>query len=135
MTQSADVSLCDLCGESLRCTWTDTHGVAVCTTCNLPYRLLHYEGDGPDRRRVDKPPELAIHHLYLPLLRLYWSERHKRVLPGLYDLTPGRGSQDLCSRADYRDWAEWERAHEAEIEAVSGEVREIHQGAATALDG
>lgn len=38
---TATVTKCAVCENALECRWSDTHGVAVCLRCGLPYRLLH----------------------------------------------------------------------------------------------
>jgi len=45
---------CVVCRNGFTVTWCDTHGIAQCTTCGTPYRILHYDDAG---KREDKPPE------------------------------------------------------------------------------
>jgi len=51
---------CDCCENDLAFRWTDTHGVGACIRCGLPYTILHYEGEGSNRQRIEKPPEAAL---------------------------------------------------------------------------
>ena len=73
---------CAVCEGELSVRWTDTHGVAACGRCGLPYRLYHYENDV----RVDKPPSIAVKESWLPLAREYWQETRQRVFPGAFDM-------------------------------------------------
>jgi hypothetical protein len=71
--------ICRVCDHALAFRWTDTHGIAVCVECGLPYRVYHYN---EHNERIEKPPECVINDLWLPLAREYWSETHMPVFPG-----------------------------------------------------
>jgi hypothetical protein len=68
-------------------------GVAACGSCGLPYRLYHYEGEGDDQKRVEKPPSIAVKESWLPLARRYWIETHQRTFPAAFDFMSGRGGR------------------------------------------
>ena len=91
--------------------WTDRHGVAVCVHCNAPYRILHYEND----KRVEKPAECLIKEASVPLLRRYYEETGKRVVPGAFNF-PG-SSYEQCCPDDFRSYAEWMKANEEDTNA------------------
>lgn len=74
--------ICAVCDDELHGLWTDTHGVAACAECGLPYTFYHYENDA----RVDKPPSIAVKESWLPLAREYWAETKRRVFPGAFDM-------------------------------------------------
>lgn len=112
---------CAVCGEPFHFRWTDTHGVAVCGNCGLPYRLYHYKNDV----RVDKPPTIAVKEEWLPLARQYWQERRRRVFPMAYDvgIFRGRGGRSYSGATEddceaFEQWlagrkTEWPVASEA----------------------
>lgn len=98
---------CILCGSGRSFQWTDTHGIAVCSKCGLPYRLYHYENDV----RVEKPPECTIKSEWVPLAREYWTETRRRVFPAAHDLGFWRGrngrSYSGATEEDVRLFDEW----------------------------
>ena len=77
---------CDCCDNELSFRWFDLHGVGACTTCGMPYRIYHYEGEGDERKSVSKPPELMLKDEVIPLAREYWSTFRSRVFPAIYDM-------------------------------------------------
>lgn len=77
---------CACCGNRLAVQWSDTHGVGVCTSCGLPYRLYHYEND----KRVEKPAEPCLTARGVEIAKEYWTETHRRVFPACYDMGIGR---------------------------------------------
>lgn len=100
---------CILCDHEMGFRWTDAHGVAVCITCGLPYRLYHYEGD----KRIEKPPSVAVTDEGVQLARAYWSEKKRMVLPGCFDMgfLGHRGTTySGASREDCAAWDEWYEA-------------------------
>ncbi len=88
--------------------WTDTHGVAQCVNCGTPYRIYHYEGEGVDAKRVEKPAECILQDKYIPLVKKYWDE-HKRKMPS--GCSFGFGSYELASREDADAFYEWMEAN------------------------
>lgn len=109
---------CQCCDESLRFQWSDTHGVGVCVTCGLPYRLYHYEGEGEDRRRVDKAPEVAVTADGINIAKRYWGEEKRRVFPAAYDMGLGRTGRSYsgATEDDCDAFAAWWGAHKAEYQ-------------------
>ena len=100
--------ICD--AEPIGFVWTDTHGVAQCSQCGAPYTVYHYE----DGKRVEKNPTIAVLDTWIPLLREYWSEKH-RVIPGGFSFS---GGQELASREDadaFYSWAD-KNKHRAALE-------------------
>lgn len=74
---------CVVCESDLRFKWSDTHGIAVCYRCGMPYRLYHYDEND---KRVDKPIEAALDDAGIGLAKRYWQEANDRVFPGVYDM-------------------------------------------------
>lgn len=100
--------ICETCDtKDMSFAWTDTHGIAQCTTCGTPYRLLHYEGEGNDRKRVEKPPENIVDDEYKDVLRRYWSETH-RVIPSGCSFP---GGYELATLEDCDSFNKWMDAH------------------------
>ena len=105
---------CKLCGKDLCFRWTDTHGIAVCANCGLPYTVYHYKDD----KRVDKPPEVAIKESWIPLGKKYWNEHHQRVFPASYDIgiSSSRGSSySGATLGDIHQFNEWLDDHKSEL--------------------
>jgi hypothetical protein len=94
---------CAICNSEPSWVWTDTHGVAQCWTCGTPYRLLHYEGEGDDRKRVEKAPEIRIKAEYVPVLKAYWDEKRRRM-PSGHSIP---GGQEIATRADAEALNNW----------------------------
>lgn len=106
--------LCEICGERLTFQWSDTHGVAVCINCGLPYTIYHYEGEGESRKRVKRPPLVAIKPEWVEIGRKYWAETHRRVFPASYDMGFLRGRECSYSGAsldDCRHFDDWLEQH------------------------
>ena len=82
---------CEICESPFSVAWTDTHGVAQCTRCGAPYRIIHY---GDDKKRVDKPPELTLDQEGAAKVRVCYEATHSRLsavglglsFPGGYDV-------------------------------------------------
>lgn len=111
---------CAICGTDLRVSWTDTHGVAACLECGLPYRLYHYENDA----RVEKPPTVAIKDEWVVVGRQYWQETHRRTFPAAYDMGILRGERSYsgATREDCELFDAWLDAHpELVAQAKGGE--------------
>lgn len=104
-------TICAVCDGSPYWRWTDTHGVAVCRTCGLPFRLYHYENDV----RVEKPPSIAVKESWVPLAREYWAETKRRVFPGAFDMgifrSRGGLSYSGATLDEMREFEEWLSAH------------------------
>ena len=64
--------VCD--SENPGFTWSDQHGEGMCLVCGTPYQLLHYEGEGENHRRVDKPPSCNIKPEWIPALRACYAD-------------------------------------------------------------
>lgn len=104
------MSECRICDtEKMGFAWTDTHGVAQCTTCGSPYRIYHYENE----KRVEKPPECLVSAEYVDRLREYWVT-HKRYIPGQASFP---GGYELASEDDQRTFYAWLKEHPVELEA------------------
>ena len=85
---------CETCDKpEMSFSWTDTHGVAQCTTCGTPYRLLHYDDA---KQRIEKGPESIVAERYKPILRDYWSQ-YKRIIPSGCSFP---GGYELASQED-----------------------------------
>lgn len=95
---------CEICDkENPSFSWTDTHGIAQCWGCGTPYRLYHYEGEGDESKRVDKPPELCVKLEYVPVLRAY-HQQTKGIIPSGYSF---HGGQEMASVSDHEQFSAW----------------------------
>ena len=118
---------CAVCNSELYCRWTDTHGIGVCGTCGLPYVLYHYD---EDKKRVKKPPSLAVDDAWLPLACAYWRETRERVFPGAYDMgSRSRGGRTYsgATQEQMEAFDVWMKAHKDQwpiksAETLSGNV-------------
>ena len=105
---------CDCCTEPIAFRWTDTHGVAVCTNCGLPYRIYHYEDD----KRVEKPPEITLTPEAFELAKEYWEERHDRVFPAVHSFFSPSSGYSYCGatpaqQTRFYDWIDDNKALES----------------------
>jgi hypothetical protein len=101
---------CCCCEQQFSFTWTDTHGIAACLNCGMPYTIFHYEVVDGKSMRVDRPPSPAIMPEGIELAKKYWQEHHRRVFPGAYDMgiLSGRGrSYSGASEEEMRLFHEW----------------------------
>ena len=109
---------CEICKQELLFQWSDTHGVGVCCNCGLPYTIFHYEGirGSEERRRVDKPPAVAIKAEWLPLAQRYWDETKRRVFPTSYDLGISRSGRSYsgATMEDAELFGAWMQKHKDE---------------------
>jgi len=105
---------CKLCEEPLSFRWTDTHGVAVCSNCGLPYTVYHYDDD---KQRIEKPPSVAIKESWIPIGKQYWEEYHRMVFPASYDfmLASRDSSYSGATTGDVQQFDEWLDEHESEL--------------------
>lgn len=95
------MNACETCDATpMRFCWTDTHGVAQCSTCGTPYRLYHY---GEDGKFQEAPPSSEVKDSWKPRLRQYWNEEHC-VIPSGYSFP---GGQELASREDHERFYTW----------------------------
>lgn len=95
---------CEICEtENPHWAWTDTHGVAQCCACGAPYKILHYEGEGESRKRVEKPPELCVKPEYVPILQAYRAEIG-RMIPSGFSFP---GGQELATPDDISAFNAW----------------------------
>lgn len=103
----SDKTVCAVCDKELSLSWTDTHGVAQCRACGVPYRVYHYEGS----RRVEKPIELMVLEEWRPLIKRYHAETSHRVPSGC----SFPGGQEVATRTDMEAWKRWLDAHKEEL--------------------
>lgn len=89
--------------------WTDTHGVAQCSSCGTPYRLFHYE----DGKRVEKAPETTVRDAWIPLLRKFRAETGG-IIPSGHSFP---GGQEMAKAEDFQKFNNWCDAHKAELPA------------------
>jgi hypothetical protein len=116
---------CDCCGERLYFQWSDTHGVGVCITCGLPYRIYHYEKvEGGPEQRVEKPPEVALKPSGVEIAKRYWNEKRRRVFPAYFDMgilgSRGGRSYSGATAGDIEAFAEWYEANIPAAPAAEG---------------
>lgn len=106
---------CECCENDLSVRWTDTHGVGACSSCGLPYTILHYEGEGSSRQRVEKAPEAALHPDGVAIAKEYWSEKKMRVFPGVYDMGMDRSGRTYsgATRDEISTFDKWYAARES----------------------
>ena len=107
-----EINTCEICNDKLVITWTDTHGVAACIRCNSPYRIYHYEGDGENRKRIDKPPEILFRSDWVDRLKIYWQENKSRIPNGIN--MPG-SSYEQCTPGDmatFNEYMDCEESHD-----------------------
>ncbi len=89
--------VCAICEQPFSFRWSDTHGVAACRTCGLPYRLYHY---GENNERLDKPPEIAIRAEWVAVGRQYWQETQQRTFPAAFDFLRDRGGRSFSGATE-----------------------------------
>jgi hypothetical protein len=105
---------CIICDTDPRSfAWTDQHGIAQCTTCGSPYRIYHYEGEGDEHKRVEKPPELLYTDAEQPMFRRIFVETKARISAVQHGLS-FPGGQDVATREDVERVSEWWRSHKHE---------------------
>lgn len=98
---------CIVCGKAPYFAWTDTHGVAACSVCGMPYRLFFYDKDG--NRIEGREPEPAMDETGIEIAKRYWSEERRRVYPGVFDLGFYSGEETTYSGATHDDVREFNR--------------------------
>ena len=103
---------CPVCDEPLSFRWTDRHGIGACLTCNAPWKIYHYEGEGDDRHHVEKPPECFILEEWIPVLRKYWEETKSRA-PNACNIPGSR--YEPCTDVEFEKWHDWLAEHEDEL--------------------
>lgn len=104
---------CEICEKEARFRWTDNHGIGACWNCGAPYRLYHYDREGPKAERVDKPPELLILPMWRPILKRYWQETGRNCSPGAFNF-PG-SSYEVANEVDFETFDAWIEAHKSEL--------------------
>lgn len=107
---------CKICESELRFQWCDTHGVGVCISCGLPYRIYHYEGERGKEERVDKPPETTVKPEWIEIAKKYYNETAGMVFPGDFDMGFLGGRSATYSGATQNDidtWYSWLEKHES----------------------
>jgi hypothetical protein len=102
---------CNICDSELRYAWTDHHGIAQCVKCGAPYRLLHYEGEGDQKRRVEKPPEPLLTEDAEPARRCWEETRAKLSAVGMGFSFPG--GYDVATGDDYERSGVWWKQYRA----------------------
>lgn len=76
--------ICD--DEQMAFEWTDLHGEGTCYQCGTPYQILRYD---EHRKRIEgAEPSINIQDEYIPWLRKYWEETHRRMGLGQFLGTP-----------------------------------------------
>jgi len=100
---------CLICGRDPGFRWCDHHGIGACLQCGAPYRIYHYDGEGDQKKRVDKPPELLIKSEWLEWTKAYWRDVHRNVSPGAFNM-PG-SSYEVATREDVEALDEWAKSH------------------------
>ncbi len=104
-----NTTTCQICeSENMSFVWTDTHGIAQCSRCGTPYRILHYE----DEKCVEKPPKITIKDQYIPAFRDYWNAFHRRIPSG----HSFPGGQELASHGDAKQFYDWMKENRAKYE-------------------
>lgn len=93
--------------------WADHHGIAQCTTCGTAYRIFHYEGEGAERKRVDKPPTCLHDADELPMFRRIFAETKARMSAVQHGLS-FPGGQDVATQEDVQAIARWWIEHKHE---------------------
>ncbi len=108
---------CEGCGFPLSIQWSDTHGVGVCCRCALPYTVFHYEGEGDDRKRVDKPPSCPIFPEWIEVGKRYHAETGRKMFPGEFSFLLNSRETTYCgaTQNDMREWHDWLKAHKDEL--------------------
>ena len=104
---------CGICESEYQVTWTDTHGIAACLTCNVSYIVYHYEGE----KRVDKPAELDVAPEWVERLREYWNETNHKIPNGRN--MPG-SDYERCEGEDFIEFGLWVEGHKAEWGSNNG---------------
>lgn len=104
------VAVCAICERPLSFAWTDHHGIAQCVGCGAPYRLLHYEGEGQDRRSVERGPDLLLQGTDLTRARECFRDTGARLSAvGLGLSFPG--GYDIATPDEVRMVSAWWKAH------------------------
>ncbi len=107
---------CDCCESELTFQWSDTHGVGVCISCGLPYRVYHYD---ENNNRVEKAPEMCLTSEGLQIAKRYWTEKQRRVFPAYFDMGIGRNGRSYsgASHSDCTAFSSWYEATYPQPEA------------------
>lgn len=108
MSENVACLICE--DERMSFSWTDAHGVAQCFRCGTPYRIIHYENE----RRVEKPPTITLKPQYIPAVRDYWNEFHRRI-PSGHSIP---GGQELASHADAEQFYGWMKENAEKYDAA-----------------
>lgn len=106
---------CVVCDQKPMWAWTDTHGIAQCVHCGTPYRLYHYEGEGDEQKRVDKPPQCMAIPAWIPLLRRYRADSKGRKIPGGFSFSE---DYEVARPDDFEAFNAWCNANRADVEAA-----------------
>lgn len=96
--------------------WTDTHGVAQCSTCGTPYRILHYHPD--TKLPLGQPPELLVKEPLVPYFREYWKEQ-RLVMPGGCSFPGGQELATPLQAEAFTMWMNQRLYRDAQNEAKS----------------
>ena len=107
---------CEVCDNELSFQWSDTHGVGACFTCGTPYTIFHYDDN---KKRIDKPPEVALDKTGVDMAKRYWSECHRRVFPGCFDVGFLGGRSTTYSGATQEDITAFNDWYNVQLEVVA----------------
>lgn len=101
--------ICDT--ENPAWSWTDTHGIAQCLKCGTPYRILHYEGEGEETKRIEKEPSICVKEEYISMCRKFHSEIG-RMIPSGHSFGYSDLTQELASRQDAEAFNSFMKKHQ-----------------------
>lgn len=87
---------CQICGEDLRCRWSDYHGEGVCMTCGAPYQLIN----GSEEQKAEgKYPYINFLPQFIPAFKEHWEATHQFVFGG-YSFKEDTGAKE------FHEWLE-----------------------------
>ena len=109
-----DNAKCACCDAPLYFRWTDTHGVAICCNCGLPYVVYHYD---EDKKRIDKPPQPIPTDVGLNLAKQYFAATGNKVFPASHSFFLGdRPSYCGATQREQKEFYDWADTHKEEYD-------------------
>lgn len=63
---------CVVCEKPLALQWTDFHGVGMCQTCHVLYKVYHYNDKENPHKRTSSTPTPSIEENDIPMLKEIW---------------------------------------------------------------